>query len=120
MRGAHMTHEPQHGGTFFMAANKVHHLEALYSEKCGFQLFLYNAFTEPIRVNRFRAIIKVVPSDEDEPEIIRFLSPSGDGTVLRAKMGDEVRRPFEIELYVKFPQTEQPDLFNIFVPDPGG
>lgn len=119
MKGAHMTHRPQHGGTFFMAANKVHHLEVLYSKECGVQLFLYNAFTEPIRVNRFRAIIKIISGDEGAPEIMRFLSPSEDGTVLGANLGDGVKKPFEIQLYVKFPETEQPDFFNIFVSDSG-
>ena len=60
MKMAHMDHESKLGGVFFMAPNKMHHLEATYSKECGFQLYLYNAFTRPINVNRSRAFIKVV------------------------------------------------------------
>ena len=119
MKGAHAVHEPQHGGAFFMAPNKMHHLEGLYSDHCGFQLFFYNAFTKDIGVKRFRAFIKVIPSDEQEPEVIRFLSASEDGTFLKTAIGDEVTRPFEIELYVKFPESDEPQLFNILVPGHG-
>ena len=76
MERAHMEHEAKVGGTFFMAPNKMHHLEATYSKECGFQLYLYNAFTRPINVNRFRAFIKVVGEvDGEEDEFIRFLEP---------------------------------------------
>jgi hypothetical protein len=118
MEGAHMTHVPQHGGAFFMAPNKMHHLEGVYSDTCGFRLFLYNAFTEPIHVDRFQAFVHVFPSREDEFDIIRFLSPSSDGTVLTTAIGNAVSRPFEIELYVKFPEAIEPQLFNILVPAP--
>jgi len=75
MEGAHVTHEPQHEGAFFMAPNKMHHLEAVYADDCGFQLFLYNAFTERIHVDRFQAFVHVFPGREDELDIVRFLSP---------------------------------------------
>jgi hypothetical protein len=115
MEGAHMTHEPQHGGTFFMAPDKMHHLEGVYSDGCGFQLFMYNAFTEHIRVDRFQAFVHVFPSSEDEFDIIRFLSPSNGGTVLTTEFGDAVSQPFKIDLYVKFPESDEPQLFNIHV-----
>ncbi len=116
MEGAHMTHEPQYGGTFFMAPDKMHHLEGVYSEDCGFQLFLYNAFTEPIHVDRFQAFIHVFPSRDDEFDIIRFLSPSNGATVLTTEFGDAVSRPFDVDLYIKFPESDEPQLFNIHVP----
>ena len=116
MEGAHMTHEPQHGGGFFMAPNKMHHLEGVYSDDCGFQLFLYNAFTEHIHVDRFQAFVHAFPSREDEFDIIRFLSPSNGSTVLTTALGNAVSRPFQIELYVKFPESNEPQLFNFLVP----
>jgi copper(I)-binding protein len=118
MEGAHMVHQPQHGGAFFMAPDKIHHLEGLYTDDCGFVLFFYNAFTEEIRADRFQALIKVLPKNDDEPEVMRFLSPSPDGNVLRGNIGNEVSRPFDIELYVKFPEADDPQLFNIRVPEP--
>jgi len=54
MEGAHQMHKGQRGGELIMAPNQLHHLEVLYSTECGYQLFFYNAFTEPIRADRFR------------------------------------------------------------------
>ncbi|MFQ5618570.1 MAG: copper chaperone PCu(A)C [Rhodospirillales bacterium] len=116
MKGTHMVHKPQYGGAFFMAPDKIHHLEGLYSDECGFQVIFYNAFTRPIRADRFQAFIKVIPRNEDEPEVIRFLSSSEDHTVLKSAIGDEVRKPFLIELLVKFPESDEPELFTIQVP----
>ena len=76
---------------------------------------MYKAFTEHIHVDRFRAFAHVFPSMEDELDIIRFLSPSNGGTVLATAFGDAVSRPFQIELYVKFPESNEPQLFNIIV-----
>ncbi len=120
MKGAHTLHEPQYGGKdFFMAPDQLHHLEPLYSPECGFRVIFYNAFTQPIRVNRFRTFIKIIPEDENEPEMIRFLSPSDDGAVLQTAISDPVPEPFEIELYVKFPEAEEPELFNVLIPGSG-
>jgi copper(I)-binding protein len=116
MAGAHMVHEPQHGGAFFMAPNKLNHLEAVYSEDCGFRVFFYNAFTRPVHADRFRAFIRIVPKAEDEPEVLRFLSPSDDKTLLSAPIGNEVSRPFAVELYVEFPGSHDPELFTVQVP----
>ena len=115
MKGAHMDHASRHGGSCFMAPDKIHHLEGVYSERCGFRLVFYNAMTKPIRADRFRAFIKIVPEKEDEPEVIRFLSTNAQGTVLHADIGTDVSRPFEVELYVKFPESDDPQLFNIHV-----
>ncbi len=122
MAGAHMVHSPRRGGAFFMAPNKMNHLEAHYSDACGFNLFLYNIRTESIGVARFRAFIKVVPDSMDEPEVIRFLSPEQNGGTLSARIGDDVSRPFTIEIYVKFPEADDPELFTMHVPAmlPGG
>jgi copper(I)-binding protein len=115
-QGAHMMHTSLRGGTFYMAPNKMHHIEAVYTEECGFQLFLYNAFTESIHINRFQAFVHVFPQRDDQFDIIRFLSPAHRGTVLAATFADAVSRPFDVELYVKFPDSDEPQVFNIAVP----
>jgi hypothetical protein len=116
MKGAHTDHAAKHGGAFFMAPDKMHHLEGVYSEACGFRLYLYNAFTKPIRVGRFRAFIRIVPSREDEAEMIRFLFANPELTVLAAAIDDAPTRPFEIRLHLKFPEADEPELFNLRVP----
>ncbi len=119
MQGTHMDHRPKRAGAFFMAPNKLHHLEAVYSDDCGFRLFFYNAFTRPIRADRFQGLIKIIPRDPSEPELMRFLSPAQGGAVLQTPVTEKVSRPFDIELYVKFPDAEAPQLFNIKVAAPG-
>ena len=116
MKGAHMDHSPRQGGSFFMAPDKMHHLEGVYSAKCGLRLFFYNAFTQPIRADRFKAFIRIVSQKEDEPEVLRFLEPSKDGSILQATIGGDVSPPFDIEALVKFPQSDEPQLFTIKVP----
>ena len=118
MKGAHLDHAARHGGAFFMAPNKINHLEAVYSPECGFQLFLYNAFTKPIQVGGYQAFIKAIPDSEDEAEVIRFLAPNKVRATLEAHIGDSVSRPFKIELYLKFPSAADPELFTVHIPKP--
>ena len=120
MEGAHMEHEAKVGGTFFMAPNKMHHLEATYSKECGFQLYLYNAFTRPINVNRFRAFVKVVGEvDGEEDEFIRFLEPNKPHTTMQNLLDVNLTASFEIELHLKFPESEEVELFNFSVDEQG-
>lgn len=118
MKGAHVDHKQRHGGAFFMAPNKMHHLEGIFSERCGFRVVFYNAFTKHIHAIQFRAFIKVVPDSQDEPEVIRFLSLNADKTALQADIGSDVTRPFDIELYVEFPGDAEPQLFNFKISTP--
>ena len=120
MKMAHMDHESKLGGVFFMAPNKMHHLEATYSKECGFQLYLYNAFTRPINVNRFRAFIKVVGEvDGEEDEFIRFLEPNKPHTTMQNLLDVNLTASFEIELHLKFPESEEVELFNFSVDKQG-
>jgi hypothetical protein len=113
MEGAHMIHKSQHSGAFFMAPNKVNHVEALYSDDCGFRVVFFNILTQHIRADSFRAMIMVIPNALDEPELHRFLSPTQDGEVLSTAFGDEVSKPFEIQLYIEFPEAMEPELFTV-------
>ena len=120
MEGAHMEHEAKVGGTFFMAPNKMHHLEATYSKECGFQLYLYNAFPRPINVNRFRAFIKVVGEvDGEEDEFFRFLEPNKPHTTMQNLLDVNLTASFEIEMHLKFPESEEVELFNFSVDEQG-
>ena len=112
MKGAHMRHQPQHGGAFYMAGNMMHHLEIIYSEACGFAVGFYNAHTEAIRADRFRAFLMAVPDDESEAEVVRILTPADDAASLRAPLGQAISKPFRIRLHVKFPGQVEPQLFT--------
>ena len=113
MNKAHLVHHPQRGGAFFMAPNKMNHVEVIYSEACGLRAFLYNAYTESIRVNRFLAFVEFVPSDKDRIEAIRFLQPSENGDYLAAGTNHGVEPPFDINLFMKFPDNDRVELFTV-------
>jgi len=120
MKMAHMDHESKLGGVFFMAPNKMHHLEATYSKECGFQLYLYNAFTRPINVNRFLAFLKVTGEiDGEEDELTLFLEPNKTHTTMQNLLDVNLTSSFEIELHLKFPESEEVELFNFSVDEQG-
>ena len=120
MEMAHMDHESKLGGVFFMAPNKMHHLEATYSKECGFQLYLYNAFTKPINVNRFLAFLKVNGEiDGERDELTLFLEPNKSYTTMQNLLDVNLTGSFEIELHMKFPESEEVELFNFSVDEQG-
>ena len=120
MKMAHMDHASKLGGVFFMAPNKMHHLEAIYSRECGFQLYLYNAFTRPINVNRFLAFLKVTGEvDGEEDELTFFLEPNKSQTSLQNDLEANLSSSFEIELHLKFSESEEVELFNFSVDKQG-
>ena len=120
MKLDHMDHESKLDGVFFMAPNKMHHLEATYSKECGFQLYLYNAFTRPINVNRFLAFLKVTGEiDGEEDELTLFLEPNKSYTTMHNLLDVNLTASFEIELHLKFPESEEVKLFNFSVDEHG-
>lgn len=120
MGGAHSDHDAKGGGVLFMAPNEMHHIEGTFAPKCGFQVFIYNAFTKSIGVSRFRAFIKIIGEVKDEDvEAIRFLNPNGEKTLLHAELPHGLKQPFEVELYVKFPESEEVEVFNFAVDEQG-
>ena len=121
MEGAHAMHKGMRGGELLMVPNQLHHIEVVYSLECGYQLFFYNAFTEPIRADRFHAFMVILPEEGDNFfEVLRFLTPSADGSHLASKIshshdGSQPKGIFETELYVKFPENIQPMRFDVIV-----
>jgi hypothetical protein len=121
MEGAHTMHKGMRGGELFMVPNQLHHIEVVYSLDCGYQLFFYNAFTEPIRAGRFYAFMIILPEEGDDFfEVLRFLTPSADGSHLASPIshshdGPQAKGIFETELYVKFPENIRPMRFDVIV-----
>ncbi|MEN8196239.1 MAG: hypothetical protein ABFS30_06960 [Pseudomonadota bacterium] len=121
MQGAHNMHKGMRGGELFMVPNQLHHIEVVYSLECGYQLFFYNAFTEPVRADRFHAFMMILPEEgNDFFEVMRFLSPSEDGSHLVSRIshshdGPKPKGIFETELYIKFPESVEPMMFEAIV-----
>ncbi len=122
MAGSHNVHKGIRGGEFLMVLNQLHHMEALYTAECGFQLYLYNAYSEPISVDRFQAMLLVLPEDGDQFfDVMRFLEPALDNGVLQTRLADSghddatPEEMFEAELYVKFPESIHPQKYDLIL-----
>lgn len=121
MAGSHAMHKGIRGGELLMVPNQLHHIEVVYSLECGYQLFFYNAFTEPIRADRFHAFMVILPEEGDDFfEVLRFLTPSADNSHLGSPIshshdGPQAKGIFETELYVKFPENIHPMRFDVIV-----
>ena len=121
MEGAHAMHKGLRGGELIMVPNQLHHIEVVYSLECGYQLFFYNAFTQPILADRFHAFMVILPEDGDDFfEVLRFLTPSADNSHLASRISHRRDSPqpkgiFETELYIKFPETIHPMRFDVIV-----
>jgi hypothetical protein len=81
---AHGDHNPRHGGQFFMAADKWHHLEGTYPSPGLVRLFFFDNFTKPIAPKGMTGRIVVEDSGK---EIASFpLTPAKSGQTLEAQV----------------------------------
>ncbi|MFQ5566875.1 MAG: copper-binding protein, partial [Paracoccaceae bacterium] len=65
------------------------------------------------RVDRFLAFLEFVPQDEDQFEVIRILQPSENGRYLVAGANHGIEGPFDISLFMKFPDSEEVEMFSV-------
>jgi hypothetical protein len=102
----HGDHSPKHGGIFFMAEDRWHHLEGTIPEPGLFRLHLYDDFTRLIRPDGVEAHLeRWRPSAdggrEPEPRSIPLV-PSAAGDVLEARLED-FSLPIELTLHARLP-----------------
>lgn len=120
MAGSHHTHAALHGGEIFMSKNKINHLETVYSDECGLRVIFYNAFTEPVHAERFKAIALLIPDGSGQPyDGVVFLQPSPDGRMLQAWITRDTSELMGAELYIKYPQLDEPEMFDVYLGDIG-
>jgi hypothetical protein len=55
----HMDHEPKHGGVFFMAPDRFHHLEGVLLPAGTFKVYLFDDYTRPLPAKGFEAVLSV-------------------------------------------------------------
>jgi hypothetical protein len=100
----HGDHNPKHGGLFFMAADKWHHIEGTLPEAGLFRLHIYDDFTRPIAARGITGTLTARhaggASGANAGAIP--LVPSADGAVLEARF-PELAPPVEVALDVSFP-----------------
>jgi hypothetical protein len=81
---AHGDHNPRHGGQFFMAADKWHHLEGTYPSPGLVRLYFFDNFTKPIVPKGMTGRIVV---EDNGKEIASFpLAPAKNGPTLEAQV----------------------------------
>jgi hypothetical protein len=81
---AHGDHNPRHGGQFFMAEDKWHHLEGTYPSAGVFRLFLFDNFTKPVPAKNTQGRVVI---EEGGKEAAAFpLRVSKDGQTLEAQV----------------------------------
>ena len=65
-------------------------------------------------MDRFKGFIQIINESSDEVELKRYLSPNQENSILQAPL-PTVKPPFEIELRLQFPESEEMELFNFSV-----
>lgn len=101
----HGDHNPRHGGVFFMASDRWHHVEGTLIEPGLFRLHLYDDFTRPLAATAARGAVRRVrrsPVDGSLEEGAAIpLLPSTNGPFLEAALGG-IELPLEISAFVRF------------------
>lgn len=115
---AHVDHNPKHGGQFFMAPNKFHHLEGALPSTNEFRVYFYDDHTKPISANPFQAgakigVQKLGPDGREIGAIVNLpVTADASGSFLTTKVPDELALPLYFTTYLTFPNRTEPDLFN--------
>jgi len=116
--GAHSDHDPKHGGQFFMAPDKFHHLEGVMANPREFRLYFYNNFNKPILAKPFVSSTKVeaekVDKEGREMGNARKLAVEigKEGKYLSASIPKDLLLPLYFTVWIQFQDREEPDLFN--------
>lgn len=116
-KSAHADHAPKHGGIFFMAPNRWHHLEGVMASEREFRLYMYNNFTKPIPAQPFLegSFIEVMNLDANRREFgkpARLTFEKAEEAYLRAVLPEGFKFPLNVNARVKFEGQEKPLLFN--------
>lgn len=114
---SHQDHSPKHGGTFFMAPDKKHHLEGTISDKNEFRVYFYDEFTKPIPVGKFTAEGKAWTDGKDADTSL-ILSAEPEKAFLTGKVAASVAFPIRIKIFIDFKDGEQPQVFDFDFTEP--
>ena len=95
-----MDHEPKHGGVFFMAPDRAHHLEGVLLPAGTFKVYLYDDYTRPIPAKGFEAVMQV--DGPGEARKLKLLHDSEDGTLSFRDLPVE-SFPVDLTVWITFP-----------------
>ncbi|MCH7802938.1 MAG: hypothetical protein IH937_02555 [Acidobacteria bacterium] len=110
----HSDHDPQYGGTFFMALDEVHHLEGTLTSPGMFRVYLYDALTMPLNAEEVKETAGTIHWGEfpDPPGIP--LKVGNEKGMMMAELDREIEFPVTLTLLLNFPgaQDGESELFN--------
>ena len=110
----HSDHDPQYGGTFFMALDEVHHLEGTFTSPRMFRVYLYDALTMPLNAEEVKETAGTIHWGEfpDPPGIP--LKVGNEKGMMMAELDREIEFPVTLTLLLNFPgaQDGESELFN--------
>jgi len=110
----HLDHDPQYGGTFFMALDEVHHLEGTLTSPGMFRVYLYDALTMPLNAEEVKETAGTIHWGEfpDPPGIP--LKVGNEKGMMMAELDREIEFPVTLTLLLNFPgaQDGESELFN--------
>ena len=117
---AHGDHNPKHGGQFFMAGDKWHHIEATYPSRGLVRVFFYDNFTQPLAVKAVtgRAVTREESDSTGKSREVAAaaLRPSADGKTLEARI-TETSMPLKVSVKVKFDAKSSEERFDFTFAD---
>jgi hypothetical protein len=117
---AHGDHNPRHGGSFFMAEDKWHHLEGTYPSAGLVRMFFYDNFTKPLPPKAFTGRVVL---EENGKETASFpLVASRNGQTLEAQIKGapsqlSAQAPFRVAALIKFDQKTREQRFDFTFPE---
>jgi hypothetical protein len=113
---AHGNHNPQHGGLFFMAPDNTHHLEGTYLSNGTFRMHVYDAFTNPQKIEAVRAYKATLVVKDPKTAKETTYSLVRSGATMQATIG---KLPLPAEMYasVAFVPGGKPNRFDFTFPE---
>lgn len=101
-RAKHQDHGAKHGGTFFMALDNMHHLEGVFEPPGIFRVYLYDAYTMPLSIEKMKKASGTVQVG-DSPDAPKLpLALSKDGKTLELALPN-LKFPFTLTVVMHFP-----------------
>ncbi|MBI5765022.1 MAG: hypothetical protein HZA51_16020 [Planctomycetes bacterium] len=108
---SHQDHSAKHGGIFFMAPDKKHHLEGTLADNGEFRIYFYDEYTKPIPAGKFTAKgtawtngkVNVTP-------LTMTVGPTKDW--LAGPVNKSVVFPMRIKIFIDFKDGHEPQVFD--------
>ena len=110
---AHTDHEGKHGGVFFMAPDKKHHLEGALSADGGLRIYFYDEYAKPIQADGFTAEGKIWKqgASEDYRRALKF-SLDHEKAFLAASVSSYLTPPLSAKVFIDFKDGKEPQVFD--------